>query len=251
MAAGWGNPAAIAAEAWPVAPIPAPPTANHPTGVLIPLRWPLHGDLRILVDELNVFVASEDLHALAEFDDGYAHPTVTARITWARTTGAPLTPFYTLAEAMAVLDHNPTHATGELLAWFREQLPLATGDEAIDHAIGLVSFTDAWTVRQAAMILDRDPQISIGRTRLFAHLEHIGWAQRAFATGTWAPLPYATRHGYLTLRDIIIRSGTRAAEAYTQLYVTEDGLTELRRSLNALYPAPPDPVEPEQLPIPD
>lgn len=235
---------------WPVAQIPTPPVANHRTGVLMILHWPDHGDLRILVDDPNVFIAAEQLHALAELEDGFEHPTVVAHTTWARRESDPLTAFYTLPDAMAVLDHSPTHVTAELLAWFREQLPLATGDEAIDKAIGLASFTDAWTVRQAAMVLDGDPQITIGRTRLFAHLNHIGWVHRDH-TGHWAPRQAALRAGHLTLRDIIIRSGTRAAETYTQLYVTETGLAELRRTLHALNPAPPDHPEPETLPIPE
>ena len=251
MAAGRGNPAAITADAWPVAPIPAASPAPTVTGAaLMILRWPHHGNLSILVtvDAADVLVAADELHALAEFDDEYSHPTITTRLLTYSRQHDPAA-FYTLADAMAVLDHNPTHVTGELLEWFRVQLPLATGDAAIDNAIGLTAFTDAWTVQQAALILDRDPQITIGRTRLFKHLERLEWIHRDII-GRWSPLPYATRHGLLTLRDITIRSGTRNAEDYQQLYVTQAGLAELRRTLHALNPDPPDVVEPEQLPIP-
>lgn len=236
---------------WPVAEIPTPPTANHPAGVLIPLHWPHHGDLRILVDDLEVFAAADDLHALAEYDDSTPHPHPLFRpdVTWAKRDGAELLELYPLAHAVAVLEHAPTHQTRELLAWLREQLPLVLNEHVVDAAIGLESFLDAWTVQQAAKILDRDPQIAIGRTRLFAHLERIGWIHRDHDEH-WAPRPDATRQGLLTLRDITIRSGTRGAEAYTQLYITEAGLAELRRTLYALHPVPPDPVEPEQLPIP-
>lgn len=241
-------------QPWPVAQIPAPPAADRAAGAALMIhRWPHHGNLRILVtvDRKDVLIAVDDLHALAEFDDDYEHPTATKRLlTWSRQPDTSPADFYTLVDAMAALDHNPTHATGELLEWFREQLPLATGDAAIDNAIGLVAFTDAWTVQQAAMILDRDPQISTGRTRLFEHLAAIGWAQRDL-TGHWAPLPYATRHELLTLREITIRSGTRAAEGYAQLYVTKDGLAQLRKSLHALHEQPPDLPAPETLPIPE
>ncbi|WP_449408048.1 phage antirepressor KilAC domain-containing protein [Microbacterium maritypicum] len=244
----------MASLPWPVARIPAEPTASRLSGAaFLILQWPHHGKLRILVtvDRKDVFVCSDDLHALAEFDDEYAHPSVRTRhLEWSKLPDEAPAAFYTLADTMAVLDHNPTHATGELLAWFREQLPLATGDAAIDNAIGLVAFTDAWTVQQAAMILDGDPQISTGRTRLFDHLAAIGWAQRDLI-GHWTPLPYATRHGLLTLRNITIRSGTRAAEDYAQLYVTKDGLAELRKTLHALHKQPVEQPAPETLPIPE
>lgn len=236
-------------ESWPVAAIPTAPVANHPTGVAIPLRWPAHGDLRILVDELDVFVAASDLHALAEFEDDYEHPTIRPRVTWARHAGETLIEHYTLAEAMEVLDHTPTHQTGELLAWLREQLPLVLRDEVIDAAIGLEGFCDAFTVAQAALILDRDPAVSIGQRTLFQHLEHIGWAERDFV-GHWRPTRPAIRRHWLTIRDVIIRPRTRQAAPYPQLYVTPAGLAELRKTLHALNPAPLDLPEPETLPIP-
>lgn len=251
MAAGWGIPAAITSDAWPVAQIPTPPVANHPAGVLIPLRWPHHGNLRILVDELDVFTSADDLYTLAEYDEPeHPHPTLLPYVTWAKQPGEALIDLYPLADAIAVLEHRPTHQTHELLAWLREQLPMVLRDEVIDATIGLEDFLDAYTVSQAARILDRDPAVSIGQKSLFEHLNHIGLAERDLV-GHWRPTRTAIRRGLLTIRDVIIRARTRAAAPYPQIYVTEEGLAELRRTLHALHPAPPDRPAPEQLPIPD
>ncbi|WP_309129453.1 phage antirepressor KilAC domain-containing protein [Microbacterium sp.] len=237
---------------WPVAQIPTEPVANHPGGEQIPLRWPHHGDLRILVDvdTLEVFLVADDLHALAEFDDTTElHPTIRPTVTWSKRPGSELLEHYTLADAVAVLEHNPTYQTAELLAWLREQLPDVLRDEVLDHAIGLEGFCTAFTVQQAATILDRDPALSIGRTRLFEQLERIGWARRDDVVTHWRPTSLAIRHHWLTIREVTVRAG-KTATPYPQLYITPDGLAELRRILHALHPdAPATPPEPERLPI--
>lgn len=246
---------------WPVAQIPSGPVANHPGGILMPLRWEHHGDLRILVDEddLDIFIAAEDLYALAELEpaedaafDPHAHPHPHLRplVTWSRNVGDPLVAMYSLTDAVTVLEHSPTHQTAELLTWMRHTLPYVLRDEVLDSAVGLESFCDAYTVQQAAMILDRDPAIRIGRTTLFAHLEQIAWAHRDLA-GHWEPTSYAVRHQLLTVRDVTIRARTRAAERYPQVYVTKTGLEELRRTLHALDQNPPVQPAPEALPIPE
>ena len=237
---------------WPVAQIPTTPVANHPAGVLIPLRWPHHGDLRILVDELDVFASADDIYALAEYEDleHHPHPTLLPYVTWSKNPGDALLQLYPLADAINVLEHAPTHQTAELLAWLRSQLPLVLRDEVIDAAIGLEDFLDAYTVSQAARILDRDPAVSIGQKSLFRHLEHVGWAERDLAM-QWHPTRAATRAGLLTIRDVLIRHGKNHSTPYPQIYVTEAGLAELRRTLHALWSAPPGHPEPETLPIPE
>lgn len=236
---------------WPVAQIPTTPVGNHTTGVLMPLRWPHHGDLRILVDELEVFVTAADMYALAEYEDleQHPHPTLLPRVTWSRNRGEQLLAMYTLANAITVLEHAPTHQTTELLEWMRIQLPLHISEETIDAAIGLESFLDAYTVSQAARILDRDPAVSIGQKSLFRHLKHIGWADQDLAMN-WHPTRPAIRAGHLTIRDVLIHQGKHTTP-YPQIYVTEAGLAELRRTLHALYASPPGLPEPETLPIPD
>lgn len=240
---------------WPVAQIPTTPLPNHPGGILMPLRWEHHGDLRILVDEddLDIFVAAADLYALAELEGhraNHPHPNLRPLITWARHAGDPLVDMYALVDAVAVLEHAPTHQTHELLVWLRNTLPYVLRDEVLDNAVGLESFCDAYTVQQAAMILDRDPAISIGRNSLFTHLEHIAWAHRDLA-GNWQPTSYAVRHQVLTIRNVIIRAHTRAAAQYPQIYVTKTGLTELRVTLHALNTQQPAQAAPEALPIPE
>lgn len=235
---------------WPVAEIPTTPAANHPAGVLIPIRWPHHGDLRILVDDLEVFVTAVDLYALAEYEDieGHPHPTLEPKVTWSKNPGDALLELYPLSDAIAVLEHEPTHQTSELLQWLRQQLPLVLRDEVIDAAIGLEDFLDAFTVSQAARILDGDPAVSIGQKSLFKHLEHIGWAERDLAA-QWRPTRVAIRAGFLTIRDVLIRHGKRLADTYPQIYVTPAGLAELRQTLHALWAAPPGGAQQPTLPI--
>lgn len=234
---------------WPVARIPSDPIANHTTGERMPLRWPQHGDLRILVDGPDVFVVAEDLHALAGYDgDAVPHPAIVPAVTWSRRSGAELVAHYTLAEAVAVLEYSPTHLTGELLEWMRVQIPAALRPEVLDNLTGLESFMTSFTVRQAAGILDRDPAVSIGRQSLFRHLELIGWIERDL-TGVWRPLSAAIRGHWLTVREVSVRAG-KSVTPYSQLYVTQAGLVELRRSLRALHlDAPAVVPAPEQLPL--
>lgn len=252
MPAGSPSPAGITHD-WDFAPIPTPPTPTRTTGVLIPLRWHHHGDLRILVDETavhDVFVSAADLRTLAEYEEDadYPHPTLRPHVTWAKRPGAELLEFYPLADALAVIDHAPTHVTGDMVEWLREQLPLVLRDEVIDATIGLEDFLTSYTVAQAARILDADPAVSIGQRSLFEHLSHIGWAQRDLV-GHWMPTRHATRQGLLTIRAIVIRPRTKQAAPYPQLYVTPAGLAELRRTLHALHPTTPSAPPPEQLPL--
>lgn len=249
---------------WPVATIPTAPAATIPaTAVFIPLRWQHHGDLRIVINDGDVLASADDILALAELDgDTIAegdphpalsvHPTIRPTDTWARRTDGALIAMYRLADAVAVLEHTPTHQTHELLAWMRDQLPLVMADDVLDRAVRLETFLHAWTVGQAAHILDRDPSVSIGRTSLFRHLEHIGWVHRGISGGHWEPTSTATRDGLLTIRDVLIRHRTRITEAYPQIYVTPAGLDQLRRTLHAQHPgAATEPPAPEMLPIPE
>ena len=68
-----------------------------------PLRWPHHGDLRILVDEPDVYVAADDIQTLAGLDAA-PHPEITPGVTWAKHPGDDLVVFYTLEDALAVLE---------------------------------------------------------------------------------------------------------------------------------------------------
>ncbi|WP_223172485.1 phage antirepressor KilAC domain-containing protein [Microbacterium sp. NIBRBAC000506063] len=167
---------------------------------------------------------------------------------WRRNADAELTPMYDLASAVAVLEHTPTHQTTELLEWMGETLPEILDDEVLAGAVPLEPHTAAFTVAHAAEILDRDPTVSIGRQSLFAHLEHIGWAER-HPDGHWQPTATARRHHWLTIRAVVIRAGN-SRRYYDQLYITQTGLTELRRTLHALH-SEPVLFEPETLPIPD
>ncbi|MEJ1087025.1 phage antirepressor KilAC domain-containing protein [Microbacterium sp. Mu-80] len=233
---------------WPVAPIPTAPTPDRTGGHRTPIRWPHHGDLRILTDAGDVFVAATDLHALAEFDTT-GHPAILcSTVRWAKNPDADVVEYYTLADAVALLEAASTQQAADLLEWMLVEIPEVLTLQEHDRATRMESFLTAFTVQQAAAILDRDPAVSVGRRALFEHLELIGWAARGL-NGVWLPMPAAIRDDWVTVRRVTVRAG-KNSHPYPQLYITPAGLAELRRTLHALHPdAPATPPTPETLPI--
>lgn len=85
-----------------------------------------------------------------------------------------------------------------------------------------------YAVREAAQILNRDPQISTGQNRLFAHLRDIGWIDD---TGQ----PYQTQvdNGRLVRRTTsYTHPHTNEPVLSSQVRVTPKGVEALRRTLN-------------------
>jgi hypothetical protein len=198
---------------------------------LVP-RWLGHGDLTIVVDGPNVYVRADQLEQLADIRP------------WAD--GDALIPegwpvdlqgvaYYRLDDALDRLEHAGTGSATAFLTWIRDTLPTLITDETLALAAGLSGFLDAFTVSQAAAQLSTDPAVSIGRDRLFRHMEQLGWVTRD--RDYWALTTPARRDGVLTLRTVPVRG-----RSYPQVYVTQLGLTALRASLHALSVAPPPPA---------
>lgn len=244
MAASWGLSAAITPE-WSVAPIPTDAHPDLTGGTVTPVRWPHHGDLRVVVVDDEVYVAVADLTALAGID---LDPVWPVQVAWAKNPDATIVLLYMLRDAARVLEDAGTEQAACLGEWMLSTVPEVLTAQEEDYATRLESFRTGHTVQQAAGILDRDPAVSIGRQSLFEHLQLIGWAERAL-DGTWQPTAAAIADHVVTIRMVTVRAGKTVAP-YPQLYITPAGLTELRRTLRALHPdAPTTPAPAEQLPI--
>lgn len=239
---------------WPVVSIPTPEqlaAAGAPSidgGILLPLRWTHHGDLRIVLREPDqVFISVHDLHAFTGAQDHADVGDLREKALWWQHQVVPgrSCRVYPLSVAVWFLESEipSPAAAAALLEFLREALPLLVRDEVLDAAIGLRSFLDAWTVQQAAVILSRVPGIDTGRTRLFGHMESIGWIDRESGPprGAWAPTRRAVRAGWLTIRQVRARQaidGRVKTLPYDQIYVTPEGLDALRSTLNPHQVAP-------------
>lgn len=208
--------------------------------MLIP-RWPGHGDLTIVIRDEHVYLRADQVERLAGIPP-WAHGETLLGDTW------PLEldgrPYYQLEDAVARCEAEATDAAAAFLAWLDEQLEQLLTDEVLDDAQRIPSVIGSHPVRVAARILDADPAVSIGQISLFAHLAVEGWIDRdpqvAPQDQDWRITPLARRHGWLTIRNVLIPAANRERRrTYEQIYVTPAGLAELRRTLHALHQTPP------------
>ncbi|MBW9095166.1 phage antirepressor KilAC domain-containing protein [Microbacterium jejuense] len=211
------------------------------TRKLIP-RWIGHGDLTIVVDGA-VYARADQVEQLAGIRPWSGGETLLGD-TWAREIDGQA--YYDLDDAIARCEAAGTAQATEFLDWLRTTIEQLLTDEVLDLAHRAPAFIGSYPVALAARILSDDPAITIGQHGLFAHLEHIGWIERA---GTdWAMTNLARRNGWLTVRDVTIPAANRAhRRTYPQLHVTPDGLHHLARTLHALHPdrAPERPPHPQ------
>lgn len=204
---------------------------------LIP-RWEKHGDLWIFTQDGTVYVRADQLEQLAGITPWSTGETLIEDHWPTMIDGHP---FYELDTAVARCEAEETALAAEFLTWLREQLELLLTDEALDQAQRIPSHFGSYSVNRAAKILDRDPAIRIGMHGLFAHMQLQGWITRAEVDSDWTITPLAHRHGWLTLRNVIIPAATKVRRrTYPQVYVTPAGLDELRTTLHALLRSPPD-----------
>ena len=135
---------------------------------------------------------------------------------------------------------SATPAKGDaLLRFLEEELPAYLTPDALEAAHRAPSFAEAYTVAAAARLLDEDPAISMGRDRLFEHMEAIGWIERNPAdprnpgADVWIPTSLPTSRDWVALRTVLV-GPRKSARPYLQIHITNAGLTELRTSLLAL-----------------
>lgn len=125
-----------------------------------------------------------------------------------------------LIEAQATLDRREAEV--------RELTPRA---EAWDV---MVSAAGDYSVDEAAKILSRDPQIEIGRTRLFGVMADLGWIYRQGHRNRWHAYQTAVQAGRLVERMgaafLNSRTGDMEVAAPT-IRVTSKGIDDLRKTL--------------------
>lgn len=206
------------------------------TRTLIP-QWFGHGPLTIKVAADAVYLRADQVEQLAGIPP-WAHGEQLLDADWHMFDGHP---YYELNHAIARCESEATDQAAEFLCWLDAQLAELLVDEVLDNAQKVPGFIGSHSVGKAAEILDRDPQISIGRGRLFRHLEVLGWVVRD-SNGTLHPTDRARRSGWVTIRNVPLELGRRQSRTYPQIYITPDGLTELRRSLHALNQTPAEPA---------
>lgn len=127
-------------------------------------------------------------------------------------------------EALRITDRKVRELTAEVVqltpraeAW--DVMVDASGDYAVD---------------EAAKVLSRDPNITIGRTRLFTLMGELGWIFRQGKRGRWHAYQTAIETGRLTerLSGAFLNTRTQEMEAAAPtIRITTKGLDALRERL--------------------
>lgn len=98
----------------------------------------------------------------------------------------------------------------------------------------MVDATGDYAVDEAAKVLSRDPNITIGRTRLFSLMGELGWIFRQGKRGRWHAYQTAVESGRLTerLSGAFLNTRTQEMEAAAPtIRITTKGLAALRERL--------------------
>lgn len=194
-------------------------------------RWSGHGDLTIVIDGAYTYLRADQVEQLAGIPPWGEGETVLPDEWPLDVAGIP---FYSMDDAVRKCEQHGTALALEFVTWLREFLA-GVDDEALELAHRVVPFVEAFTVSNAAAILDADPAISMGRARLFAHLEQLGWIERSSPAHDWVITRRPHDRDWLVLRPVRVPAPTRSGwRDYPQVHVTAAGIAELRRTLYAV-----------------
>lgn len=194
-------------------------------------RWPGHGDLTIVIDGAYTYLRADQVEQLAGIPAWGDGETVLPD-EWPLDVAG--TPFYAIDDAVQKCERHGTALAAEFVSWLREFLS-TVDDDALEQAHKVVHFTDAYSMTRAARILDADPTITMGRDRLFAYLEQLGWIERSSPAHDWIITRRPHDRDWLTLRAVRVPAGNKTGwRDYLQVHVTPAGIAELRRTLHAL-----------------
>lgn len=172
-------------------------------------------------------VMRSNLPAAEDFQDWLAEKVIPA----IRRTGSYMVA-QTAEERMAI----GLQAAQELLEQKDKQI--AELAPAADHWHTLAAADGDYSVADAAKILSRDPQIKIGRDRLFTVLDRANWVYRQQADGKWRTYQSAVNAGRLSeipQSHYHPRTGELVLDP-PQVRVTPKGIADLRVLLGGTVP---------------
>lgn len=192
-------------------------------------RWPMRGDLRIVVDGDYTYLRASDVETLAgipAWGDGEALIGDDSAVDF-------------LGEAHYLVDvavakvrrHADEARAAEFVTWLDEALPDLLDPQTVDDARVRTGFGAGLTVRNAARRLT-DAGVRIGRTGLFTTLQSLGWTRRE--GDSWALTSLPLDLGWAATRRIRDpRPGADRHATYEQIYILPAGLDRLVELLHA------------------
>lgn len=198
-------------------------------------------DLRVLVDTPYVYLARDDVEAIAGVPPwGTGDTLLTAAdersIEISGVTFIPLD----VATDRVRTDATDQDRAAAFLAWLDEHAPTFTDPRVLELAHQPASFATAYTVAAAAKAIADELRIDLGRDRLFDHMDALGWIERNEPGAPWIITALPHNNDWLTLRAVGIgprRSG-KTQRQYLQIHVTPAGLAKLTDTFRDLPPAP-------------
>ncbi|MGO1267347.1 MAG: hypothetical protein ACTMIY_12000 [Microbacterium gubbeenense] len=197
--------------------------------VTLVARWPMHGDLRVVVDGTYTYLRATDVEQLAEIPAWGEGETVIGD-EWPDELNGEA--YYLVDQALAKLRrHLDEEAASGFVAWLDEALPDLIAPETVAAARKPTSFTRGVTVQQAARQL-AGAGIRLGRTGLFHTMHELGWTRRE--GDSWALTSLPLDREWAAVRQIRHPNpGKGRAASYDQIYILPAGLDELVTQLAA------------------
>lgn len=197
-------------------------------------------DLRVLVDTPYVYLSRDDVEAIASVPPWSTGDTLipAADEHSIEISGVTFIPIDAAVDRVHADSTDPA-AAGKFLFWLDEHRPTFTDASVLELAHQPAPFTTAHTVAAAAALIAAELGISLGRDRLFDHMDSIGWIERNDSTSPWIITALPHNNDWLTFRAVLVgprRSGK--ARPYPQIHVTPAGLAQLTESFRNLRPAP-------------
>lgn len=225
--------------------------------VCIPFRWVgTRLDVRAYLAGDEAFFNADDICAALEFfvdeqsDAGNivkTYPAEAELVDGIQDPSGFPTRFFTAATVRTLAEERLAFAPENgFLDWFDDQFfgrPLEDLADLTPRDVPDVLHGESFSVKEAASILSRDPQLEYGERRLFAALQApVGWIARE--AGIWMPTSAAIVSGHL-IRHRVRVPGHKSL--YPQVRITPAGLVALQEALGGHANLVVD--MPDQLPL--
>lgn len=190
-------------------------------------------DLRVLVRDGIVYLAQADVEAIAGIPP-WGTGEVLVPIDHAALFPYRGVDYIRLDAALARIHDDATEldAATILSRWIEHDLPGFTTPEVVALAERPVTtVVGAFTVAGAARQLAARTGTSLGRDRLFDHMDCIGWIGRNDAASPWIIAAHPHNQGWLIAKTVTVHTGKKA-RPYPQVYITPAGLDALEQTLH-------------------